>query len=121
AAASTGASAALPSSPSVGDDDPSRTVDYRAPAAVGDTPPQLGRYEIEGEIGHGGMGVVYRCRDVHLDRWLALKGLQGRHKDDAELNHRSLDEARIMAGLQHPGIAPIHEVGCLDDGRPSSA
>ena len=65
------------------------------------------RYELEHEIGRGGMGVVYAARDRDLDRRVALKVL------DAELE----DEARLIARLEHPAIVPIHETGRLPDGR----
>src|SRR5947207_790386 len=81
-------------------------------------PPRLGRYRLEEEIGRGGMGVIYRCHDEELNRSLALKVLLEKHKDNAELKSRFLDEARIMAQMQHPGIAPVHDIGSLPDGRP---
>jgi len=65
------------------------------------------RYELEGEIGRGGMGVVYRARDRDLDRRVALKVL------DAEME----GEARLIVRLEHPAIVPIHETGRLPDGR----
>lgn len=65
------------------------------------------RYELEGEIGRGGMGVVYAARDRELDRRVALKVL------DAEFE----GEARLIARLEHPAIVPIHETGKLPDGR----
>lgn len=65
------------------------------------------RYELEGEIGRGGLGVVYRARDRELDRPVALKVM------DAALAR----EARIIAQLEHPAIVPVYETGTLPDGR----
>jgi tetratricopeptide (TPR) repeat protein/serine/threonine protein kinase len=80
------------------------------PAATG--------YQLLGELGRGGMGVVYRGRDADLSRTLAVKVLLEKHAGNAELRRRFLDEAQIMGQLQHPGVAPIHQVGRLPDGRP---
>jgi serine/threonine protein kinase len=65
------------------------------------------RYELEGELGRGGLGVVYAARDRDLDRRVALKVM------DAEW----AAEARLIARLEHPGIVPVHETGTLADGR----
>jgi serine/threonine-protein kinase len=88
------------------------------PAGSDEVPAQLGRYLVEGEIGRGGMGVVYRVHDPALKRTLAVKVLQRHHQDNPDLNRRFLEEAELMAQLQHPGIAPLHDVGELPDGRP---
>jgi len=66
------------------------------------------RYELESEIGRGGMGIVYAARDRELDRRVALKIL------DVPL----AGEAQLIARLEHPGVAPIYETGTLPDGRP---
>jgi tetratricopeptide (TPR) repeat protein/tRNA A-37 threonylcarbamoyl transferase component Bud32 len=77
-----------------------------------------GDYELQEEIGRGGMGVVYRVHDGDLHRMLAVKVLLERHAENEELKQRFLEEARIMGQLQHPGVAPVHEIGRLADGRP---
>src|SRR5205823_1346274 len=77
-----------------------------------------GDYELVEEIGRGGMGVVYRGRDLGLGRTLAVKVLLRRHAGNEDLKRRFLEEAQVMGRLQHPGVAPVHEVGRLDDGRP---
>jgi serine/threonine-protein kinase len=77
----------------------------------------VGRYLLCGEIGRGGMGAVFRVRDLELDRELALKVLLPRDNDPTQ-EDRFLGEARIAARLQHPGIVPVHEVGRADDNRP---
>jgi serine/threonine protein kinase len=75
-----------------------------------------GRYQVEELVGQGGMGAVYRARDVSLDRDVALKVLR---TDLADPSHaaRLEREARILARLEHPGIVPVHDVGTLADGR----
>jgi tetratricopeptide (TPR) repeat protein len=75
-------------------------------------------YELIDEIGHGGMGVVYRARDVVLDRDVAVKLLSPRYPADSLPAQRFLSEARITGQLQHPGIPAVHQVGALADGRP---
>jgi serine/threonine-protein kinase len=80
--------------------------------------PRTGRYEIEGEIGRGGMGAVLRARDGKLNRSLAVKVLLEKHRGSPEFERRFLEEAQITGQLQHPGIPPVHEVGRLPDGRP---
>ncbi|HKO96453.1 MAG TPA: protein kinase [Pyrinomonadaceae bacterium] len=66
-------------------------------------------YEIEGELGRGGMGVVYLARQKELNRRVALKMLTGHYGAD-EL-HRFIEEAETAAGLKHTNIAPVYEVG----------
>jgi serine/threonine protein kinase len=72
-------------------------------------PKTFGGYEIEGELGRGGMGVVFLARQVELNRRVALKMLTGHFGPD-ELR-RFLEEAETAAGLNHPNIAHIYEVG----------
>jgi serine/threonine protein kinase len=74
-------------------------------------------YEQFGEVGRGGMGVVYRARDLSLDRNVAVKLLQDGYPADSPIARRFADEARITAQLQHPGIPPVHDLGTLPDGR----
>jgi tetratricopeptide (TPR) repeat protein len=78
---------------------------------------ELGRYQVTGEIGRGGMGVVLRARDPDLNRELALKVLRGDH-EIADVERRFLEEAQIAGQLQHPGIVPVHELGRDAAGRP---
>lgn len=75
-------------------------------------------YEPREEVGHGGMGVVFRARDTALDRDVAIKLLLPQFATASPVAARFLGEARIAAQLQHPGIPPVHAVGTLPDGRP---
>lgn len=67
-----------------------------------------GQYELEREIGRGGMGVVYLARDLRLDRMVAIKTLPPALSGDATIRERFLREARTAARLNHPNIVPIH-------------
>jgi len=75
-------------------------------------------YELLEEIGSGGMGAVYRARDLELGREVAIKILLTQYAPDSPTARRFLDEARITGRLQHPGIPAIYRVGSLPDGRP---
>jgi tetratricopeptide (TPR) repeat protein len=86
--------------------------------AAGVTPASPPGYELLDEVGRGGMGVVYRARDVALDRDVAVKLLAGRFAPDSLPAQRFLGEARITGQLQHPGIPAVHLAGALADGRP---
>jgi serine/threonine protein kinase len=86
-----------------------------SPAA---SPPQVCGYELLGEVGHGGMGVVHRARELSLDRHVAVKVLQDRYPPNSPIGRRFTDEARITAQLQHPGVPAVYQVGALPDGRP---
>jgi hypothetical protein len=70
----------------------------------------VGRYSIDRELGRGGMGIVYLAREVHLDRWVAIKLLPPVRAQDQNFRERFLREARLAAKLSHPNIIPIHSV-----------
>jgi tetratricopeptide (TPR) repeat protein/serine/threonine protein kinase len=80
--------------------------------------PRIAGYEVGSEIGRGGMGVVLRVHDLTFQRPLAVKVLLADRAQRPELTQRFLEEAQVMGQLQHPGIAPIHSLGWLPDGRP---
>ncbi len=73
-----------------------------------------GEYSLERELGRGGMGIVYLARDVQLDREVAIKVLPAHLAASAAFRERFLREARTAAGLSHPHIVPIHQVGEAD-------
>ena len=77
-----------------------------------------GRFQILGEIAHGGMGIVYRARDTTLVRDVAIKVVKEQLGTADSVTGRFVEEARITGQLQHPGIPPVHELGMLPDGRP---
>ncbi len=79
-------------------------------------PPTLtSDYEIIGELGRGGMGVVYLARQKSLSREIAVKVLRLRSESRDRFLKRFLDEARHMAQLRHPNIVAVHEVGQTGD------
>ncbi len=71
----------------------------------------LADYEILGELGEGGMGVLYRARDTRLQRVVALKRLKPEAGGDPDHRRRFLQEARSASSLNHPHIVTIYEVG----------
>lgn len=80
--------------------------------------PSESRYRIDGEIARGGMGAILRGRDTDLGRDLAIKVLLDAHKDRPEVIQRFIEEAQIGGQLQHPGIAPVYDLGQFTDQRP---
>jgi serine/threonine-protein kinase len=75
-------------------------------------PEQTGdRYQLQGEIARGGMGVVLRARDVDLGRDLAVKVLLEKHAHRPEVARRFVEEAQIGGQLQHPGVVPVYDIG----------
>src|SRR5262245_57159193 len=72
---------------------------------------RLGRYEIVGPLGAGGMGEVYRARDPRLDRNVAVKVLPAAWADNPERLGRFEVEARATAALNHPHILAIYDIG----------
>jgi serine/threonine protein kinase len=83
----------------------SRPLAARLAEALGDA------YTIEGEIGRGGMGVVYRARDERLQRRVAIKVLPPELAFQQDIRERFTREAQTAARLSHPHIVPIHSVG----------
>ncbi len=81
------------------------------------TPPKLGRYEIQSEIGRGAMGVVYRATDPVLDRTVAIKtiNLSLDQSERAEYEARFYQEAKVAGGLSHPNIVTVYDVGDSGD------
>ena len=76
---------------------------------------KLGPYEITGAIGAGGMGEVYRARDMRLDRIVAIKVLPAHLAGRAELRERFDREAKTIASLNHPHICTLYDTGHQDE------
>jgi serine/threonine-protein kinase len=70
---------------------------------------QIGRFSIERELGRGGMGAVYLAHDTKLDRPVAIKSLPAELMSNPKARSRFSREARVLASLNHPNIATIHE------------
>ncbi|MEO7133973.1 MAG: serine/threonine-protein kinase, partial [Vicinamibacterales bacterium] len=75
---------------------------------------RLGPYEITGSLGAGGMGEVYRARDERLGRDVAIKVVAGHAIDAPQARERFEREARSVAGLQHPNVCTVYDVGDAD-------
>jgi len=75
---------------------------------------RLGPYTITVSIGAGGMGEVYKATDTRLNRTVAIKVLPQHVASDPDLKQRFEREAKTLAGVSHPHICPIHDVGNQD-------
>ena len=80
-------------------------------------PSKIGRYEIKAELGRGGMATVYRAYDPSFDREVAIKVLPREMLHDPQFRGRFDRELKIVAGLEHPSIVPVYDVG-EEDGQP---
>lgn len=105
-------------------DEPHREI-LISPAASDEAMPQIPdlamletRYDLGEEIARGGMGVVLRAYDRNLRRAVAVKVLKTGSEERPDIVRRFLQEAQIGGQLQHPGIAPVYEIGRLPNGRP---
>lgn len=74
------------------------------------------KYRLLNELASGGMGTVYLAEDAELNRRVAIKVLNTPELT-SDLHQRMVREAQIIAGLEHPGIVPVHDVGTVADGR----
>ena len=72
---------------------------------------RLGPYEVLGLIGTGGRGEVYKATDTRLNRTVAIKTLPPQWADDPETRQRFEREAQALAGLNHPHICALHDIG----------
>jgi serine/threonine-protein kinase len=96
---------------------PDSSVGAAAAASPAPELPQISGYKVLGELGRGGMGVVYRAWHQRLNRPVALKMLLAGPYARPEERERFLREAQAVAGLRHPNIVPVYDVG-ESDGRP---
>ncbi len=104
----------------------SQTIDIPAREGTSDSPAEAQlppvpdaaeeRYRVLGSLGQGGMAVVELAIDNRLDRRVAVKRLRRELASKVEARERFFTEARILAGLDHPGAVPVYEAGCLPDG-----
>jgi formylglycine-generating enzyme required for sulfatase activity/tRNA A-37 threonylcarbamoyl transferase component Bud32 len=113
----------LPPPSSAADPNATRTHFAESRESIGPTDdPRLGSvfpvipgYLIEGELGRGGMGVVYRARQADLHRPVAIKMILGGKYTDSVAQARFLVEAEVIAAIQSPHIVQVHEFGRHDD------
>ncbi|HVS36202.1 MAG TPA: serine/threonine-protein kinase [Gemmataceae bacterium] len=105
--------ALFPETTLLDDVEPDGATPHPPPAAL----PRIPGYEVQAVLGHGGMGVVYKAWHVRLHRAVALKMLLAGPGARPEELERFLREAEAVAGLRHPNIVQIHDIGDLD-GRP---
>jgi serine/threonine protein kinase len=75
----------------------------------------LGQYEIREKLGEGGMGVVWKARDTHLDRFVALKTLPADKLADSERKRRFMQEAKTASALNHANIVHVYDIAEVDD------
>ena len=92
-----------------------RSLEAKLPPEIADPSKKVGRYILSDLLGKGGMGMVFRAWDLELGRWVALKFLKAVGDEAARACFRR--EAQLAAGLDHPNIAKIHEVG-THEGEP---
>src|SRR5262245_52162765 len=78
---------------------------------------RLGPYELQDQLGAGGMGEVYRARDTRLNRIVAIKVLREDFASDSDRRARFEREARAVAALNHPHIRMLYDVGEAQDPR----
>ncbi|APZ96633.1 serine/threonine-protein kinase [Fuerstiella marisgermanici] len=95
------------------DSSPSYQPTFIAPTAE-ELEPEFPQLEILEQIGHGGMGVVYKARQIELDRIVALKILRPNISNDAKFAERFQREARALAKLNHPNIVTVYDFGRKD-------
>ncbi len=79
---------------------------------------EIGRYVLIDEAGRGGFGQVWQVEDTRLGRRIALKQMSERVAKEEDLRRRFIAEARISAGLEHPGVVPIYDLDQLDEHHP---
>ena len=78
---------------------------------------KFGYYQRQGLLGKGGMGMVWRVKDLKLNRTMALKVMRGKYARDLHKRKEFTDEAQITSQLQHPGIVPIYDFNRFSNGN----
>jgi serine/threonine protein kinase len=71
-------------------------------------------FDILEKLGEGGMGVVFKARDTHLDRFVAIKVLPADNVTDPERRRRFVQEAKAAFAIQHPNIITVHDIAQAD-------
>ncbi|TVR13229.1 MAG: serine/threonine protein kinase [Planctomycetota bacterium] len=92
-------------------------LDTAAGATMGNTMPRIPQVHIEGELGRGGMGVVWHGRQEYIDRPVAVKVLTAEHGLDDAFRRRFQREAKILADFNHPNLVSCYAAGVNDDGH----
>jgi eukaryotic-like serine/threonine-protein kinase len=112
---STGANVGRTPSACPADDPSDLTTDHKRPLASPKRPiPVIHGYEVLGELGRGGMGIVYRAREVRLNRLCAFKMILAGADTDVQSALRFRAEGEAVAKLQHPNVVQIHHIGEAD-------
>ena len=99
------------SSPEAGEEHPKELYDWLAPPQAKGELGRLGSYRVLQVLGVGGMGVVFRAQDPHLDRIVALKAMLPALASRGSARQRFLREARATAAIKHDHIVTVYQVG----------
>src|SRR5205085_3808133 len=84
-------------------------------AREGPAPATVGRYQVRGELGRGATAVVYRAEDPRLGRPVALKVFRLGPSADPRSVERFVNDARCLAGLEHPNVVRVYDAAVLDE------